>query len=534
CICRSGTFRFTSSALPVLVKNSMLSFVVEQLKKTGPQAAPADHCYAGPEDVACDVCTGRRLKALKSCLQCLASYCKTHLEPHYNMPAFTKHRLVEASPKLEESICSRHQEIMKMYCRTDQQCICYLCSKDEHKGHNKVSAAAERHERESEIGDVRQKIQQRIQTKEKEMNLFQQEEHAINHSADSALRNAEGFLSELLRVAERRIADVKEKIMAQQKAEVGRFKNAQEKVEQEINDLRGKDTELKKLSLIEDHTHFLLAFFSLSCPTESKYPPSVNIRRLQYFEKVTVALVEAQDKLHEVLGEEHAKILMAVPEADVIPSNPKEEPKTRADFLYYACQITLDPNTANNHLALSKENRRVTFTREEQNYSYHPERFAFSWQVLSREGLTGRCYWEVERSGRGVLIAVAYKDIRRVGDFDECVFGHNEKSWALDCFKNSCEFSHYNIKTSIPGTWSTRVGVYLDHSAGILSFYSVSENMTLLRRVKTTFTQPLYAGLWLSDGATCGMLGITNMLLPASDLTGSCSSDTAIPVEITR
>ncbi|XP_076601615.1 E3 ubiquitin/ISG15 ligase TRIM25-like [Chaetodon auriga] len=482
---------------PFLVKNTMLAFVVEELRKKE-EASPADHCYAGPENVACDVC---QLKAFKSCLQCLASYCEKHLQPHYDVAPLKRHKLVEPFANLQENICSRHQEAMKLFCRTDQQCICYLCSKDDHKGHNKVSAAAERTERQRELEVSRQDIQQRIQDRQKDVKVLQQEEDAVNRSAENALRSTDKIFIELIHIIEKRVSDVKEKIRSQQKTEAGWFRKAQEKVGQEIAELRRKDAELEKLSHTEDHTHFLLNYPSLSRLSESEDPSSAKVHHLQCFEKVTVALSEAGGKLHQVLDEEYAKISMTVTEAEVLPSNPQAEPKTRADFMQYACQITWDAITANTHLSISKGSRKAAFMREEQKYCLHPERFAYSWQVLSRESLTGRCYWEVERSEKGVLVAVAYKDVRRQGDFSECVFGHNEKSWALDCFKNSYEFRHKNMKTPIPGRWSPRVGVYLDHSAGTLSFYSVSETMTLLHRVQTTFTQPLYAGLWLSDGA---------------------------------
>uniref|UniRef100_A0A3B3I830 RING-type domain-containing protein n=1 Tax=Oryzias latipes TaxID=8090 RepID=A0A3B3I830_ORYLA len=179
--------RKTFTPRPVLGKNVMLAALVEQRKKTGLQAAPAGLCYAGPEDVVCDVCTGRKLKAIKSCLSCLASYCEEHLQPHLKAAALKKHKLVEPSKNLQENICSRHDEVMKMFCRTDQKSICYLCSVEEHRGHDTVSAAAERTEKQRELEESQQQIQQRIQDREKEVKLLQQEVEAINHSADQTI-----------------------------------------------------------------------------------------------------------------------------------------------------------------------------------------------------------------------------------------------------------------------------------------------------------------------------------------------------------
>ncbi|XP_042371619.1 tripartite motif-containing protein 16-like protein, partial [Plectropomus leopardus] len=194
-----------------------------------------------------------------------------------------------------------------------------------------------------------------------------------------------------------------------------------------------------------------------------------------------------------VLREEWTNISLTVTKVDVLMSNSPPEPKTRAGFLKYSHEITLDPNTAHTLLLLSEGNRKATLMEKQQSYSRHTDRFTVLFQVLSRESLTGRCYWEVEWRG-GVCVAVAYKNISRDRG-SECGFGYNDKSWVLSCVTNSYKFWYNNVQTPVSGPQSSRVGVYLDHSAGILSFYSISETMTLLHRVQTTFTQPLYAGI---------------------------------------
>ncbi|XP_019129306.2 tripartite motif-containing protein 16 [Larimichthys crocea] len=482
-------------------KTNMLAALVEELKKTGLQAAPADHCYAGPEDVACDVCTGRKLKALKSCLVCLASYCEKHLQPHHDAAPLKKHKLVEPSKKLQENICSRHAEVMKMFCRTDQQCICYLCPVDEHKGHDTVSAAAERTERQRELEVSRLNIQQRIQDREKDVKELQQEVEAINGSADKAVEDSEKIFTELIRLMEKRRSDVKQQVRSQQETEVSRVKDLQEKLEQEITELKRKDAELEKLSHTEDHNQFLHNYPSLSRLSQSTDSSSINIRPLRDFEDVTAAVSELRDKLQDVLRDQRTNISLTDTEVHVSLSGPEPEPKTRAEFLKYSRELTLDPNTANTQLLLSEGNRKVTLMKQPQSYSSHPDRFTYWDQVLSRESLTGRCYWEVEWRG-GVHVAVTYKNIIRAGSSDECGFGYNDKSWMLHCDTNSYNFWYNKVRTPVSGPQSSRVGVYLDHSAGILSFYSVSETMTLLHRVQTTFTQPLYAGLYIYSGIT--------------------------------
>ncbi|XP_050956986.1 NLR family CARD domain-containing protein 3 [Labeo rohita] len=160
----------------------------------------------------------------------------------------------------------------------------------------------------------------------------------------------------------------------------------------------------------------------------------------------------------------------------------------------YACFVTLDPNTAHKQLILSEENRKVTFGY--RSYPDHPDRFDEWYQVLCRESVCGRCYWEIEWSGDDyVSISVSYKSISRKGQGGECVFGSNDQSWSLICSHSRYLFRHNKIETVLPvKPISSRIGVYVDVSAGTLSFYSVSDTMRLIHTEQTTFTQPLYPG----------------------------------------
>ncbi|XP_049323082.1 tripartite motif-containing protein 16-like isoform X3 [Astyanax mexicanus] len=489
--------RETFTPRPVLRRNNMLAEVVEKLKKTEVRAASPAHCYAGAGDVECDFCTGRKLKAIKSCLVCVASLCETHLKPHLEIPALIKHKLVKASKQLQEKICSQHDKLIEIYCRTDQQFICYLCTMEEHKGHDTVSAKTERTQKQSEVKDMQKKFQQRIQEKQKKLQEVKQAVKTLKLSAQSAVEDSERIFTELIRSIEKKRSEVTELIRDQEKTELSAAEELLEQLEQEITDLKRRNTELEQLSHTEDHIHFLQRFQSVSVSSGGEDSPSITVHHhLLSFDGVRKSLSDLKERLEEFCRKEFSKISPQVSAVQMIlPS----EPKTRGDFLQYFCRLTLDPNTVNQNLSLSENNRVVKCSNKVQIYSDHPERFDSYVQVLSKESVSGRCYWEVEWSSTGgyVYISVSYKGISRKGGGNECWFGHNDQSWSLQC-SPSLSFCHNNTETKISAPPSSRIGVYVDHSAGTLSFYSVSDTMTLLHTVHTTFTQPLYAGVWIS------------------------------------
>ncbi|XP_051543636.1 E3 ubiquitin-protein ligase TRIM16-like [Myxocyprinus asiaticus] len=491
--------RQTFSPRPALGKNVMFAEMLEKLKKTGLQTAVPAQCYAGPGDVECDICTGRKHKAVKSCLVCLNSYCQNHLEQHESLFKGKRHNMIDATGRLHEMICRKHDKQLEIYCRSDQQCICYLCTMDVHKNHDTVTAVEERNEKQSLLEETQRKYQQKIQEREKKLQELKQAVNSHKRSAQTAVENSEKIFTELILSIERSRSEVIQLIRDQEKTAVSEAEGFLKQLEQEIDDLRRRHAELEQLSHTYDHIHFLQSFKSFSVPPGSTYISIITISSLFSFDDVGKSVSRLKEKLVDFCKEEIKKISDEVTYRKIIA--PKE-PKTRKEFLHYSSLLSLDPNTVNKNICLSEENRVATYTNTVQQYPDHPDRYNYFYKVLCRESVCGRCYWEVEWSG-GVGISVTYKSIRRKGKGDECKFGCNDQSWRLFCSNSSCSFYHNNKCTALPAVSSScRIGVYVDHSAGTLSFYSVSDTITLIYSVQTTFTQPLYPGFWLNEDST--------------------------------
>ncbi|XP_039634846.1 tripartite motif-containing protein 16-like protein [Perca fluviatilis] len=399
-------------------------------------------------------------------------------QPHSEVVPLKKQKLGGASTQFPEKICTHQFEV---FCRTDQQCMCYKCAFEQHNGHNTVSAAKEMAKRQKELGGIRQKNKERLENVEKYEKQLQKEVEYMNRSADKALENCETMSTELNRLTKKN-ADVKQQIKKDQEREVSLAKKQQKKLQQELAELRRRDAHLEKLSHTQDNIQILQ---SLSNISKSPIIPVINIRPLQHFDDVTTTVSDAIAKIKDSYGKELNKISGEVSKVYVLlPQDPK---------------FQMDPNTASTKMVLSEENRKATSVQDGKSYPSHPDRFTDRPQVLSSRPLTsGHSYWEVLWGGLGVTVAVAYKGIARTGE--ESIFGNDDKSWALESVAKgaySFNFKHNGTKIPLSGPQFSRVGVYVDYNAGILSFYSVSETetITLLHKEQTTFTQPLYAGL---------------------------------------
>uniref|UniRef100_A0A671QIS3 Tripartite motif-containing protein 16-like n=1 Tax=Sinocyclocheilus anshuiensis TaxID=1608454 RepID=A0A671QIS3_9TELE len=462
--------------------------VAEALERTGLQTEQA-------EDVECDSCSDRKEKAIKTCLVCLASYCETHLRLHNELNVGKAHLLVDVTGELQKKTCPQHPKLLEVYCRTEHQCICCLCMLDaNHKGHDMVSAATERAEKQRQL----EKSKQTVTDRETELKETQNASGRLRKLTQATEEEGDRIFTELLSFIRRSHTEIIMLVQSQMTTELNRIQGHSQDLEQEISKLKRKQSEVEQLSHTDDHIYFLQE-------VQSRWPTSNDFQSLttnpQFsFGEVIKSLTSLTAHIKDIWRLETTRIFSAVTAEKILLP---QEPMTREDFIQFLVPLSLDPNTAHRNLRLTEQNQAVACSIEPQSYPEHPDRFEWWAQVLSKEGLTGRCYWEVVWSGQyGVDLAVSYKDINRTGQGDDSGFGYNRHSWSLDCSMFRYALVHNNEETDISVPLSHRIGVYLDHRAGQLSFYSVSDTMILLHKVQTRFTQPLYPGFGLFQGST--------------------------------
>ncbi|XP_060722635.1 E3 ubiquitin/ISG15 ligase TRIM25-like isoform X1 [Tachysurus vachellii] len=287
--------RATFDKRPSLRRNNLLAGLVEKIKQRGLELS--DHCYAKSGDVECDICTGIKYKAVKSCLVCLASYCADHFRPHKESSALMKHTVTEASAKLHEKICPQHGKPLEIFCRTDQKCICYLCTLDEHSNHNFVSAVAERAEKEKQVLETQINYTQRILEREEDHVELMESLESIQNSAQVAVEDIRRLFQELIQSVVIKCSEVTNQISAQENVEVTHTKQHLKQVEQEIVELKSKNEELKQLLQTKDDILFLQSFQSFHDLRLPEAISRVNINMPRSYEDVKIFVHKLKENI---------------------------------------------------------------------------------------------------------------------------------------------------------------------------------------------------------------------------------------------
>ncbi|XDV33844.1 hypothetical protein PO909_004111 [Leuciscus waleckii] len=440
---------------PDLKINTTLRELVDHCKK---------HEVLKKAEVLCDVCEERKLKALKSCLVCQSSYCETHLETHLRVAGLKKHKLINPVSNLEDYICQKHERPLELFCRDDQTIVCVSCTDGDHKNHNTVSLE----ETQLMIQDTQQMIQDRI--KKIQDVKHSAEVRKINTEREKAARVE--LFTDLIRSIERCQTELLEMMEEQQKAAEKQEEELIEELEQEITELKMRNTELEQLSHTEDHLHLLQIYSSLCSSRNTRNWSEISVKTDESLETLRRALTKLQDSLQEKLTQTVSTELKRIQQ--------------------YAVDVTLDPDTAHPDLILSDDGKQVRDGDIRQKLPDKPERFDRYSNVLGKEGFSsGRFYFEVQVKGKtDWTLGVARESIDRKGKITLTpsngywtVWLRNENEyWA-------CAGPRVSLCVRVK---PQRVGVFVDYEEGLVSFYDVESSSHLYSFTDQSFTGKLY------------------------------------------
>ncbi|XP_031142936.1 E3 ubiquitin-protein ligase TRIM21-like isoform X2 [Sander lucioperca] len=471
-ICKEG---FTTR--PGLRVNTFISEMVAQFRQSAQQKASSsssEQQESKPGEVPCDVCTGTKLKALKSCLVCLVSYCETHLEPHLTMSGLKRHQLIDPVENLEGRMCTKHDKPLELFCKTDQTCVCMLCTVLDHKTHDVVPLKEEYEEKKAELGKTEAEIQQMIQ---KRRLKIQEIKHSVDLSEEDADREiAEGVqvFTSLKESVERGLNELINTIKEKQKTTEKQAEAFIKELEQEISELMKRSTEVEQVLRSEDHLHLLQSVQSLNIqqPPPTKDWTEVSVRPSSYEGTV----VKAVAQLEETLSEEMKKLA--------------ESELKRVQ--QYAVDVTLDPDTAHPKLILSDDRKQVNLGDVMKNLPDNPERFSKCVNVLGKQSFSsGRFYFEVQIKGKtDWTLGVARESINRKG----FITLSPENGYWIIRLRNGNEY----IAAADPPVLLSlksppqKVGVFVDYEEGLVSFYDVDAAALIYSFTGCSFTEKLF------------------------------------------
>ncbi|XP_029605748.1 E3 ubiquitin-protein ligase TRIM39-like isoform X1 [Salmo trutta] len=470
-LCHCPLCKEKFSKRPKLRVNTMLREVVGNFKSLRDRGKDESPAKLGK--VPCDVCTGTKRKALKSCLVCLASYCETHLDPHQIAPAFKRHKLVDPVENLEDRICKKHDRLLELFCRTDQTCVCQFCTEGDHKTHDTVPIEEECGERKAQLGKTEAEVQLIIQERLKKVK-------EINLSVDLSKRDAEREIADslqvftaLVRSIEKSQAELIEVIEEKQKAVERQAEGLIKDLEQEITELKRRSTDLKQLSQTEDHLQLLQSFPSIVCNPQ----PTKNWSDISVHSDLCVGTVRrAVSQLEETLNKEMEKL----PEVKL------------KRIQQYAVDVTLDHDTANLYLILSEDGKQVRLQNTPQNLPDNPKRFNRYLIVLGKDGFSsGRFYYEVTVKGKTDWdLGVARESTDRKGIISP---SSEDGVWTVVLR----DWNQYTACASPQVSLSLiekpqKVGVFVDYEVGQVSFYDVEAKSHIYSFTGCTFTEKLY------------------------------------------
>ncbi|CAL8406679.1 unnamed protein product [Arctogadus glacialis] len=473
--------------------NTLLSEMVGQFRTS--VRVKEKPCVESAE-VPCDVCTGSQLKAVKSCLECFTSYCHTHLEPHQRVTGLKKHQLVDPTDRLAERMCKKHERLLELFCRTEQVCVCQFCTEGDHRSHPVVPLKEEYEVKMAQLGNIESKVLQMIQERKLKIKEIRDTVKLSKKDADREIADGLQALTALMRCFEKWKEDFNQMVKEKLKSTEKQAENVVKELEQEIEDLTNRSSEVKPFSHAKDHLNFLQAFRSLKDPPPTRDWTTVDVRPPSYVGTLRRSL----DQLEETLNMEMKKLRDAAELKRV---------------QQYEVDVTLDPDTAHPLLTLSEDWKQVHDGGVVKTLTDNPKRFTNYQLVLSRQSFSsGRFYFEVHVKDKTAWrLGVARESINRKGKLP---FTPKNGYWVILFNKDKLVFNDDPAVPLPPRAELQKVGVFVDYDEGLVSFFDVEARVHIHSATGCTFSEPLYPVLCLHSNLFFGRSSAPLIISPVN------------------
>ncbi|XP_042248868.1 zinc finger protein RFP-like [Thunnus maccoyii] len=388
------------------------------------------------------------------------------------MSGLERHQLMDPVENLEDRMCMKHNKPLELFCKTDQTCVCMLCSVLDHKTHEFVPLEEEYEGKKAELGKTKAEILQMIQ---KRRLKIQEIKDSVNLSKKDANREkAEGVqvFTALKESVERSLNELIETIEEKQRTTEKQAEDFIKELQKEISELMKRSSEVKQLSHSEDHLHLLQNFPSLNAAPPTKDWTEVSVRPPSYEGTV----VRAVAPLKETFSKQMKKLF----EAEL------------KRVQQYAVDVTLDPDTAHPDLILSDDGKQVNDSDVKKNLPDNPERFSLCPCVLGKESFSsGRFYFEVQvKEKTKWTLGVARESINRKGTM---AVKPTNGYWII-WLRNGNEYEALDepsVRLSLKPQLQ-KVGVFVDYEESLVSFYDVDAATPIYSFTGCSFTEKLY------------------------------------------
>lgn len=462
---------------PDLKVNTFISEVASHFKelvekKNENESSAMDQSEGHKGEVSCDVCIGKTVKAFKSCLDCLASFCETHLEPHHVLGTFKKHRLIKPMINMQDRVCKQHEKLLDLFCNTDQVYVCQICITKDHTAHQTVRIEDESRNRRAQIGSTKKEVGEMIHRRLQKIcdinKIIQISRRNTERETEESLR----VFSKLFQLVQRGQAEVAEVIGAKQKQVESMASRLILELEQEIDQLSCRRDELEQLSFTDDDLYLLQYFPAFATVPATKDWSDTCLESTEYVGIVRRAVRRVMCQLEETVKAEVKRLCES------------EFQKAQR----YAVDVHLDPDTAHPKLVLSENKKQVYHGDVSLGLPDNPERFYPCVSVLGKEGFSaGRFYYEVEVKEKTEWdIGVALEMVTRKGGN---VLNPDRGYWSLGMRKDESYWALSNSPVCVPLIEKPqRIGVYVDMGWGQVSFYNVDSHSHIYSFTGCTFS----------------------------------------------